>query len=88
MRRSPYAGDVQAKGTGNVDEGELLVEDDVYVGYRDSLCRYLAWCKAFRRRIFPLISSYFRRFIREQRYGCHRPDDVTMIGARSINRIK
>lgn len=64
MRRSPYAGDVQAKGTGNVDEGELLVEDDVYVGYRDSFRRYLAWCKALRRRIFPylrLLHSVHRR---------------------------
>ena len=74
------------QGGGNVDKGELV--ETLYVGYRDTLRRYLAWCKAFRRRIFPLISSYFRRFIREQRYGCHRPDDVTMIGARSINRIK
>lgn len=40
------------QGGGNVDKGELV--ETLYVGYRDSLRRYLAWCKAFRRGIFPL----------------------------------
>ena len=43
------------QGGGNVDKGELV--GDEYVGYRDSFRRYLAWCKAFRRRIFPLSQS-------------------------------